>query len=52
VEVSGNGRARQFFREHGMPADTKLDRKYHSRVAELYRNHVRQTVEKDLHDKV
>jgi ADP-ribosylation factor GTPase-activating protein 2/3 len=37
MEAGGNEKARQFFRQHGVLDNTKIDSKYNSRAAELYR---------------
>eukprot|EP00741_Cyanophora_paradoxa_P011289 tig00020554_g10904.t1 len=44
MEAGGNLKARNFYKQHGMTeADmTKLDEKYNSRVAQLYKAHLKQ----------
>jgi len=45
MEVGGNGRAKAFFRQHGVPDSTKSDeKKYKSRAAELYRAQLKREV--------
>jgi len=51
MEIGGNAKAREFFRQHGGYADAKegkfSDTKYNSRGAELYRSKIKQEVESE-----
>lgn len=45
MEIGGNQRARDFFRQHGVDDSVKSDdKKYHSRAAELYRAQLKREV--------